>query len=369
MKALISKVRKYIPLFSLVVFVITLITFVLHLVILNNVAFADFFNYNISFPVRSVLALATYVIPCSLAELFVLLSPVLVAGMIVIVVKCAKKGKVASVRLLMIILAVACLIFVLFVWTYSSGFHMSKIDDKMNLKRENITEEELFLASKYIVEDLNSLVEQIEYDENGASQLPYSYWEMSRKICDAYDSFVEKYPVVRNYESRIKPIILSEPMTYTHISGIYTYMSGEANVNVNYPDFIISSTAAHEMAHQRGIAREDEANFLSFAVLLESDEPFLKYSAYLDVYSTVLNNLYQTNSALYYELVGQLDGRVKNDLKSYNEFFKKYADSTASEVADSVNNSYLQANGQEQGTKTYGMITELVTAYLLKRTK
>ena len=60
---------------------------------------------------------------------------------------------------------------------------------------------------------------------------------------------------------------------------------------------------------------------------------------------------------------------MKNDLKSYNEFFKKYADSTASQVADNVNNSYLQANGQEQGTKAYGMITEIVTAYLLNRAK
>ena len=369
MKALISKVRGYIPLFSLIVYLITLISLVLHLIIIKNASFADFFNYNLSAPTRAFMSYLTYIVPFSVAEIFIIFSPIILAFFIFLAVKFAKKGKKASIRFLSVVLAVACLIFVLFVWTYSSGFHMSTIDDKMELDKDNITHDELYLASSMFVDALNSLVEEIEYDETNASVMPYSYWEMSKKINDAYESFVEKHPVVRTYNSRVKPIILSEPMTYTHISGIYTYMSGEANVNVNYPDYIVASTAAHEMAHQRGIAREDEANFIAFAVLLESDDPFLRYSAYLDVYSTVLNNLYRENPEQYFALAGRLDQRVKNDIKSYNEFFKKYAESKASDVADSVNNSYLQSNGQVEGTKSYGMITEIICAYLLKKTK
>ena len=146
-------------------------------------------------------------------------------------------------------------------------------------------------------------------------------------------------------------------------------MTGEANVNKNYPDFIVASSSAHEMAHQRGIAREDEANFIAFAVLLETEDSFLRYSAYLDVYSNVLNDLYSADKDLYYGVVSKLDKRVLDDLKSYSNFFEKYANSKASEVVDSVNDSYLQANGQENGTKSYGMITELVCAYILNKQK
>ena len=146
-------------------------------------------------------------------------------------------------------------------------------------------------------------------------------------------------------------------------------MSGESNVNVNYPDYVIATTAAHEMAHQRGYAREDECNFLAFAVLLESDDPFLRYCAYLDVYSNIANAFYSADSKQYFELAARLDSRVYGDMQSYSEFFKKYENSKASEVTGSINDSYLQANGQEEGTKTYGMIVEIVCAYVLNRTK
>ena len=32
-------------------------------------------------------------------------------------------------------------------------------------------------------------------------------------------------------------------------------------------DFVVASSATHEMAHQRGVARENEANFVSFVVI------------------------------------------------------------------------------------------------------
>lgn len=369
MKKFLSKVREYIPLFTIVVFFLTIISLVLYIIILNNVSFADYFNYNLSFPTRVAMSWLTAIIPFSVAEIVLLASPLILFVLIMLSVKYGKRGKKASIKYLMVIVSIICLIFVLYVWTYSSGFHTTKIEDKMNLDRGNLTKDELYEASQIIVAELNNLAEYIEYDENGASTMSYSYSEMSKKICKAYESFVKKYPVLRTYFSKIKPIILSEPMTYTHISGIYTFMSGEANVNVNYPDFVIASTSAHEMAHQRGFAREDECNFISFAVLLESDDPFLRYSAYLDVYANVVNALYNESPELYYEIATQLDKRVVADRHSYSIFFEKYADSKASEIADSMNDSYLQANGQTEGTRSYGMIVEIVTAYLINKTK
>lgn len=365
MKKLIYKVREYIPLFSLIVYAITFISLILYVIILNSVSFANFFNYNLSYPTRVIMAWITHIFPFSVAEIFIILSPILLVLLIILIVHIAKKGKKSSIKFLNVVIAIACLIFVLFVWTYSSGYHTSKIEDKMRLKREEVSEEELYLTSEIFIEKLNELSKSVEYDKTGASVMPYSYSEMSKKICYGYEKFVEKNGVLRTYHSRVKPIILSEPMTYTHISGIYTFMSGEANINTNYPDFIMASTAAHEMAHQRGIAREDESNFISFAVLIETEDPFLMYSAYLDAYSTVFNDLYNTNQELYFQLVSKLDKKVLNDLISYSDFFEKYAESKASEVTESVNDSYLQANGQEEGTKSYGMITELICAYLL----
>ncbi len=364
MKKFLCKVREYVPLYSLIVLALTLVSFILFTIVLNNEDFADFFNYHLTYPTRIIMTWLTVIFPFSVAEIVIYLSPILLGLAIYFAVKFGKKGKRASIKYLTVVLSIPCLIFVTFVWTYSSGYHTTKIEDKMGLDRDAVKKEELFETYKVIVNELNGLVDEIEYDETGASIMPYSYAEMSGKICEAYEKFVEKHPVIQTFYSKIKPIIASEPMTYTHLSGIYSFMSGEANVNVNYPDFIVATSSAHEMAHQRGIARENECNFIAFAVLLESDDPFLRYSAYLDVYSNITNALYEEDPKLLSNV--PTDKHIIEDRRSYSRFFDKYRDSAAADIAGSINNSYLQANGQVEGTKTYGMITEMVCAYLLK---
>ncbi len=70
---------------------------------------------------------------------------------------------------------------------------------------------------------------------------------------------------------------------------------------------------------------------------------------------------------MYKEIVELLDNKVKLDYNSYGEFFKKYSNSPVADLSDRVNDSYLQANGQQSGTKSYGLVTELVCAYLRRR--
>lgn len=367
MRKAYSKIREYVPLYSVIVLVLTIISVILFAIVVNSTGFADFFNYYLSAPTRAFMTWLTVFFPFSVAEVVLFASPLLLILLIFLAVKFAKRGKKASIKFLTVLLSIPCLLFITFVWTYSSGYHMTKIEDKMGLDRESIEKEEIYESYKVIVGELNTLADQIEYDETGASIMPYSYAQMSVKICDAYEKFVTKHPILKTHYSVIKPLMISEPMTYTHLSGIYSFMSGEANINVNYPDYIVATSSAHEMAHQRGIAREDECNFLAFAVLLESEDPFLRYSAYLDIFSNISSALNKADKNLISTV--PVDARVVGDLRSYSKFFEKYKDSVAAEITNSINNSYLQANGQEQGTKTYGMMTEAVCAYLLERYK
>jgi hypothetical protein len=86
------------------------------------------------------------------------------------------------------------------------------------------------------------------------------------------------------------------------------------------------------MAHQRGLAREDECNFIAFAVLDSSEDSFLKYSAYLDVFSYLIAELRSVDKDLYNKAVSRLDDNVKKDYNSYVEFFREYSNSKASQV-------------------------------------
>ena len=154
-------------------------------------------------------------------------------------------------------------------------------------------------------------------------------------------------------------------MTYTHISGVYTFFTGEANLNTNGPDYSLVYTTAHELAHQRGIAREDEANFIAFLVCTESDDAYIRYCGHLNLCEYVMNALYSADINLWEQLWDNLDIRIKCEMIAYNKHYEKYRDNVVGEISGAINDAYLQANGTE-GSVSYGLVVDLAVAYFHK---
>ena len=119
------------------------------------------------------------------------------------------------------------------------------------------------------------------------------------------------------------------------------------------------------MAHQRGIARENEANFIAYLVCIASDDPFMQYSGYLSMYEYLVAPLYSASPELYQKLTAGLDIRVRYDLQCYSQFFDKYRDNVAADVSDTVNDTYLKIQGTAEGSRSYGMVVDLAVAYHL----
>jgi hypothetical protein len=186
---------------------------------------------------------------------------------------------------------------------------------------------------------------------------------MNDKLMEAYKTTSGELGFLQNFKSKIKPVLLSVPMSYTHTTGIYTFFTGEANINVDFPDYTIPYTSAHELAHQRGISRENEANFIAFLVGVNSDDVYIQYSTYLNMFEYVASALYAENPAAYKKVYDMLNDDVKGELAAYSKFFSKYRNSTASEVSSAINNAYLIANGTKEGTKSYGLVVDLAIAY------
>lgn len=78
-------------------------------------------------------------------------------------------------------------------------------------------------------------------------------------------------------------------------TGFYFPFTGEANLNVDCPASFLPSTIVHEMAHQRGIASEQECNFIAIAVSLASGDPVYRYSGLLMGYVHLGNALYRAD--------------------------------------------------------------------------
>ena len=70
-------------------------------------------------------------------------------------------------------------------------------------------------------------------------------------------------------------------MSAMNFTGVYFAFTGESNINVDAPACLIPSTIAHELSHQRGIASEQECNFLAVLASTTSGDPVYEYSGWL----------------------------------------------------------------------------------------
>lgn len=356
-------IRRRFPLFVKIFYAVFGLSLLLYAGFLRSEAFADFFNRHISSVVRAILAYLTGWLPFSFAEYLLLLLPVI----LFVLARYGIRYYVDSWHNVLIycasVVSVAAIIFSVFILGFAPAYRGRTLDEKLAIERRDVSAEELYETALILSEAVGRESEAIRYSSaTKFSVMPYNYKEMNDRLIEAYDTVCNEYDFVQRLDSRLKPVMLSKPMSYTHITGVYSFFTGEANINVNFPDYTIPYTAAHELSHQRGIAREDEANFMAFLVCVASEDAYIRYSGYLNLYEYVASALYSASPDLYWQAQGTLPRSVRVEQAAYSAFFEEYRDSTVSEVSETVNNTFLTLHGTE-GTKSYGMVVDLSVAY------
>jgi len=197
--------------------------------------------------------------------------------------------------------------------------------------------------------------------------MPYGFKELNKKLNEAYKDMLAEYKLFTRINARAKPAaVISEIMSKMHITGVYSFFTGEANVNIIFPDYSLVYAAAHEMAHLMGVGREDEANFVAFLVCIRSGDDYIRYSGLANMAEYIGSALYRADAEKYFEVTANMPAVVKNESAAFARFFDKYRNTRISQVASAVNNNYLKAQGQEQGVKSYGFVVDLAVAYLLE---
>ena len=350
------------PLVCKIIYALAALCAILYICFICFPEFSDIFNRYVSPFVRGFLATLTGWIPFSLAEFLLLMVPFIVIAIVVFGLKRYSSSWRDVLIFSLTILSVAAYVFSTFTLGFVPAYRGSRLDKKLELDKQPVSADELRDTTYAVLEELTAIESEIGFKSDGFSVMPYSYEELNDKLMDAYDVACEKYDFIPKLHSRVKRVMLSEPMTYTHISGVYTFFTGEANINTNFPDYTLPYTAAHELAHQRGIAREDEANFVAFLVCKESDDVYIRYSAYLNMYEYLRNALYAANPDYYTETYYSVPVNCRKEMAAYSKFFDKYRENVIEEVSETVNDTFLTINGTE-GTRSYGMVVDLAVAY------
>ena len=354
--------RRRLPLFAWIFFGFSALAGILYVLFLCSTRFSDWFNRTVAAALRAFLAYLTSWIPFSFAEYLILLLPILLFLLALLGIRKYSDSWRDVGIFCLCLLSVGALIFSLFTVGFAPAYRGTKLEQKLGIDAVEIDAEALYDTAQILVARLEEEADAIRYGEDGFSVMPYDCNGMNERLIEAYGSVCDRYSFVQRLSSRVKPVMMSQAMSYTHITGVYTFFTGEANINVAFPDYTLPYTAAHELSHQRGIAREDEANFMAFLVCASSSDAYIRYSGYLNLTEYVLVALRQASPTLYAKVYRTLPSLVRGELAAYSDFFEEYRDSVAGEISGAVNDTVLTIHGTE-GTKSYGLVVDLAVAY------
>lgn len=276
------------------------------------------------------------------------------------IIKIARKEKspwLPVFRFVLLIIILAELALTMFIWGGGLNYNGITMANQMGFEERAYSAAELYEMTLYYIEKANALRQDSTFTSD------YSFSEICQIALDAYENIPEEYSktLAGGYFIKAKPAVLSTWMCYTNITGIYPYLSPEPIINARIPHTSLPSTICHEMAHQRAVAREDEANYISFIACTSSDNEYFQYSGYYMAVIKCLNSLYSVNYELWTDAWKQMSAEMISDIKTASEFWAQY-ETPVGEISEKVNDTYLQANNIKDGAASYGRLTDLLLA-------
>jgi hypothetical protein len=264
-------------------------------------------------------------------------------------------------RRLVALLGVASVLYALFIGLWGFNYARQPLSESLDLDASPATVQELYGTCKALVLEVNTLRSLVPQDESGVFSPADTKENIMLNVSSYYDQAAKRsgFGWLSGSFGRVKPVMYSVGLSFAHISGIYFPFTAEANVNTDVPMLYFASSVIHEAAHQRGFAREDEANFLAYYVGLFSDDPSVRYSGAVLALTHSMNKLYSADSSLYFELRELYSEGLVRDISNNSAYWQQF-DSAVSDTAKEVNNTFLKANMQHDGVKSYGRMVDLL---------
>ncbi|MBQ8605938.1 MAG: DUF3810 domain-containing protein [Clostridia bacterium] len=308
-------------------------------------------------PLSAAVGLITSAVPFSVTEMLIVLAA---AFFIYYIIKNYKK----PLRILVNLVCTAAVLLFLFELCMGLNYYRYEAKEYLDLDIRESSKQELFELCTRLANDMNVSRAKLTEDENGVAKLSdKNRGETSESARDAYRALSEDYPFLKAYDIKNKPLLSSRLFSYFMTTGIYIPYTFESNINVDVPEHTIPATMCHELTHYRGFMRENEANFLGYLACMRSERADFRYSASLMAFEYAYPKLHAEDAELAKKVAQTLSDGILRDLGAQDEYWSEFEKTITSEVSDKVYDGYLNANGVQSGTKSYGEMVDLLLAY------
>ncbi len=242
--------------------------------------------------------------------------------------------------------------------SWGLAYYRQPIAEINHLNTENISFSEIQNLANNLIELTNKT--RAEIPDNEARADDFKKYLALANI--GYAKIENEIPKLKYKNLSLKIPFDKTILSYLSTGGIYSFPTGEANINANNTAFEAPFTICHEMAHQMGFASEEEANYISFLACLNNPAPIFKYSAYSEAMTYTLNNIYSRDSTKYLQLKSKIASNVLTDFDYSRSKWKKYQIPIVRKISSSFYDFFLRSNNQNEGIKSYGLVVELLVA-------
>lgn len=246
-----------------------------------------------------------------------------------------------------------------FMWGFN--YYRVPLSQKLDLK-DSYTSIELLEFTEKLIDKTNRLHYEITSDTSQLVEIPYDQKEIFQKTLKGYSALETRYPFLSYEKTSLKKSLFSTMLTYMGYGGYLNPFTNEAQVNNKIPNFRFPVITGHEIGHQIGYSAENEVNFIGFLVTAYNEDPYFKYSALAYALSYSLSEIKSKDEEKFQELYSRLHRGVQKNYEELNKFWLAYKN-PLEPVFKSIFNSFLKANNQEAGIKSYGLIVTLLVTY------
>ncbi|MCD7950214.1 MAG: DUF3810 domain-containing protein [Erysipelotrichaceae bacterium] len=237
------------------------------------------------------------------------------------------------------------LLIIVLIFTCTCGINYKRAStiDTLDITLIDYTNDDLQLLCDYIIEQLNHL-DLIEISDSQITS----------------EAKIAMNNIIPGYYPTAKGLLFSHLMTLSHLTGIYSPFTIEANYNQEMPLFQKPFTICHELSHLQSYMVESDANFIAYLACINSNNSYFNYSGYLLAFIYITNALYKNgiDVSSYYL---QLPEKAYEDLVENQEFWNE--NDTLADITNTINDTYLKANSVSEGTNSYSQVVDYIYAY------
>ena len=330
-----------------------------------NQGFAEFYALNIYPVLAGAISFFSSKVKFSIGEFLIicLMAALIIYFVYTLVHTLAEKSPQYFKGFFLNIASFLSIVYFMYVLFCGINYHRHEFTYYSGLEIRESSEEELINLCEILINNANNARSGLGTGSEGTAMIyGENYYDTSERAKNVFNKISGEYTVLKGNYPSPKLVTFSKAMSYMNITGIFFPFTFEANVNADIPPYQVPAVMLHELAHLRGFMREDEANFISYLACINSGYDDFAYSGTMLALSHAMNSLYYEDYDTYLNLYDRYSDEVRNDLKYSLNYWKHY-ETRVAEVSDRINDSYLKANNQNDGVKSYGRMVNLLLAF------